>query len=367
MPEISNEVKGKVEGPTLTPELKTRSDDRMKSIMGSVSKSAPHFQQKFASEKGVKPPGAALPSSVEKVEESPKVEKPSSPSVQVEKPAEKGVEPSSTQPKEVKEKDTKVVVEPILKEGKPDWEATARSLSTEKASHQSRADKIQHEIGEKEKQWKTEREELDRYKTTVEEFTKDPVKFIQERLPDLGEKLSVAGDPVKMIEVEVGKFAEILQSEYKKTFGEDWQFSETDAIKPGTPSFRFRLAVDSKIAEVRDKHTKYVSGQKDLLARSSQEKMAEVEKIKSDFGFTDDDIKQADEFLSKEKISWYKLYKLALLDKIIQVRLSGIVSPPPPPPDISQASGSVESIHTKKPEISEQGRAIISRIGTGRR
>lgn len=273
-------------------------------------------------------------------------------------------------PDEAPKSTDKTVTEPPKKE-QPAKKLTVDQLETERRAQQARADKAEAELA-KEREgattWQTERAELIKSKELVDQFNSDPVKFVNERLPELGKKLAVAGDPIKMIEDEVGQFHSELESKFKKDLGEDWRYSEAEATRPGTPSFRFRLAISARTDEARQRASEYVGGQKRMQEEAQRRIVLDKDELKKEYGFTDEHFKRADAILQKEGISYKNLVKLALMDEIIQQR---VISMPPvheASPDLTNTRGaSSESPgEDNKPKLSKEGKRMASRLAFSR-
>lgn len=354
---------GKQSGePVLTSDVKKMSDSRMSSMAASMLKNAPRVQKEFASDKGVPLPNSVVKNDGKSGDKSDGVV-PAKETSQKE-PEAKSKESSEKPNVEIdKSKETPKVEPREQKQSKVDWEFESKK-------HQSRADtfgteleKVKAELLTKERQIV----ELSKAKDLVDKFEADPVSFINERLPDLGKKLANAGDPIKMIESEVGKFAELLETQFKKELGEDWRYSDIEAIRPGTPSFRYRLAIDSKISEVRAKQQEYVSQQRNGLVESQKKVEQDKQRIKQEFGFTDADLQEAEKILEKEGLSPYSILKLGLIDKIIQLKLDSLLQAPRPPKDISKSGSSADSTQKDSVKVSEGGMRVLGRIGVHRR
>jgi len=251
----------------------------------------------------------------------------------------------------------------LKKPDKVDWAEEAKK-------HQSRADKLQLQITEEYTPLKTEFEKLksenEGMKTRIESFTKDPVGFIQEYLPDLGAKLAQAKDPIALIEGEVTEFKKQLDEQFFKQYGEDWTFSEVEALRPGTPSFRYKLAIDDRISEVRSRQRDYIETRQREMEESKRQVTADREQLVKEFGFTEDDLKTVDDYLSKNPIRYYNLAQMVLLSKIVEKKLGSVVKANQVPPDISTAGGGADATRGKeKPKLSEDARKVVSRIGLG--
>lgn len=236
---------------------------------------------------------------------------------------------------------------------------------------QSKADKLQSEYNKLQETFKDKKaidekeyNELLKAKEKVDLFVKDPISFITNYVPDLASRLSLAGDPVKMVESEVAEFRDKLAEQFRQRYGEDWKYNPLEAEDPETPSFRFRLALADKIDEVRSKYRQYVEQQSERLRKSEEQKLADIAKLKSEFGFSDEDIQRADKILSETGISYYNLVRLALLDDIIQKKLASIPPTPQPSKDLSQSpSGSHPKPKSSKVELSDDTKFIIARLG----
>lgn len=240
----------------------------------------------------------------------------------------------------------------------------------ESKKHQSRADKLQKQIDEEYLPLKSEYEKLkqsfEEQKAKVDSFVKDPVKFINDYLPDLGEKLSRYQDPVAFIEGEISEFKQQLDEQFKKQYGEDWIFSEVESLRPGTPSFRYKLAIDDRIADVRSRQREYVESRKRQLEESKRQIELDKKKLSDEFGFTEADFKIVDDYLSKNPVSYYGLAQMVLLSQIIEKKLAGLSLSTSPPPDITSAGGGGAGDIDKgkdKVKFSPKAREILSRVG----
>lgn len=352
--------------PVLTGDVKSRSDKKMASLMGGIAKSAPRYQTKFASEKGI-----PLPNSVaERVASGgdkgggAAPEPPKNGSETSQPPVESQQAATDDKQKDGTQETPKPEQQSQKKDGSVDWEQESKK-------HQSRADKIQKEFEDYRKQnepeFKKLKEDNQRLEGLVSQFQQDPVTFINKYLPGLGEQLAAARDPIQMIEYQVGKFKESLDSEFKKQYGEDWRYQESEALKPGTPSFRYRLAIESKISEIRDGEARKVQSARQRFEDAEAQKARDIARLKEEFNLTDEDIQEGQKFLDSEKITPYNLLKLALFDKILKKQLDSIVPPPAPPKDITETRGSVE-VAQQKPDnqLSPEGMRVLGRIGTRR-
>jgi outer membrane biosynthesis protein TonB len=347
--------------PVLTSALKERSDARMSRLAGNFIANAPKVQkvvgdnsQNSTTEKkdttpesskdktGVNQPVA--PDKVQQPSEAPKkVEEPP-------KPTEKKAE--ETPPKET----------PPAKPKKLSYD----ELEEARRGHQARADRAEAELAkatEANKTWETERADLLRNKELVDQFTKDPVAFISQRAPELAKRLSVAGDPVKMIESEVGAYHAQLEQAFKKELGEDWRYSEAEGLKPGTPSFKFKLAIESKLGEVRQQVSGYIDSQRRNAELAREREASDRKRLTEEFGFTEEHFKKADQVLQKEGITYYSLVKLALVDEIIKSQIGKVVPPPEAPKDIAETRGAnAELDREPAPKLSEAGKRMASRL-----
>jgi hypothetical protein len=342
--------------PVATPDIKERSDGRMSKLMGNFIANAPREQTT-----------AGAPD---------KKNSETEPQSNTPKPSEKKVgEDQPKPPEQIKKpedapKPTEKKVEEPPKKEQPAKKLSLDETEKERRAQQARADKAEADLKkyqESESTWKTEREELLKSKELVDQFNANPVEFVNQRLPELGKKLAVAGDPVKMIESEVEQFHSELEKQFKKDLGEDWHYSEAEALKPGTPSFRFRLAITTRTDEASRKAQQYVENQRRVQEEAQRRSVVEKEELRKEYGFTDEDFKEADKILQKEGISFKNLVKLALMDKIIALKLSVIPSVTEPSPDIANTRGASSETpgDDGKPKISAEGRRMLSRLPIG--
>lgn len=336
--------------PPATGDVKKRSDERMAGFMK-------HIQRKEANSanftsptptKGDKPDGAAQGNQT-----PPVTSQAPAPPAQTEKKVEPPTPPVQTKPDDKPEPPAKP------KDSKVNWEEEAQK-------HQSRADKLDEQLkGFTGKKVIPEEEyaQLVEAKTNVDSFVKDPVGFMLKYTPQLAQQLAMAGDPVKLVEVEVANYKKQLDEQYKSQFGEDWRVDPSEMNTPGTPSFRYNLAINDKVDDVRRQYRTYTEGVSLKMQQAEQQKVADVQKIKTEFNFTDDDIAEAEKFFSQQTVSHYNLLKLALMDKIITRKLSSIPSTPPITPDLTQHRSTTEEPPQKKADVSDGGRRMLSRIG----
>ena len=240
----------------------------------------------------------------------------------------------------------------------------------ESKKHQSRADKLQKQIEEEYLPLKSEYDKLkqshEEQKAKIDAFVKDPVKFINDYLPDLGEKLSRYQDPIAFIEGEISEFKQQLDEQFKKQYGEDWVFSDVESLRPGTPSFRYKLAIDDRIAEVRSRQRDYVESRKRQLEESKRQIELDKKRLSDEFGFTEEDFKVVDNYLEANPVTYYGLAQMVLLSKIIEKKLAGFSLSTPAPPDITSAGGGAGDVDQKgkdKVKFSPKAREILSRVG----
>jgi hypothetical protein len=349
---------GKVQpgDPVATTEVTQRSDKRMAILAKSYTLDA----ERYKSDAGK--PEKEIP------KPTPQSPEPKVPEVKAGEIQPKAPEP--VKPKEEPKLPEKKAEEPPKKE-QPAKKPTLESLESERKAHQARADKAEAELAKERESattWQTERAELLKSKELVDQFNSDPVKFVNERLPELGKKLAVAGDPIKMIESEVGEFYTELEKKFKTDLGEDWRYSEAESMKPGTPSFRFRLAITARTQEAQQKASEYVGAQKRQMEEAQRRTILDKAELKAEYGFTDEHFKRADEILQKEGISYKNLVRLALIDEIIKQKISALPPVHEPSPDLTQTRGaSSESLESeKKPELSKEGKRMASRLAFSR-
>lgn len=329
--------------PPVTSDIKDRSDQRMSGFLRSIERNPQKVGANFSAPTptvGAKPDGAVTPPA---------------PTSQATPP------PTPVAPK----KDEPKPPEPP----KPPVKVTPPAINYEEEykKHQSRADKLQLELDSYKGKKAIPEEEftaLSEAKTKVDAFVADPVGFMLKYTPDIAKKLSAAGDPLKMVELEVQDFKSELDKQFETQLGKDWRFDATEALTPGTPSFRYKLAIEERTAEVRNRYHQSVHEAAENQRLAAEEKAKDIAKIKSEFNFTDEDIKRAEENLAKMKVSHYTFLKLGLMDDILQRKLSAIVQPPTPPPDLSHRPAAEDGEEPKKKvEVSERGREMLSRLG----
>jgi len=329
--------------PVVTPDLKERSDKRMSNFLKSVERKETGVanSSKSSQPTGAPASGAAPVATPPAKPAEPVVPVATEPAKKPDEVADKGKQPAEPKPATV------------------NWEEEAKR-------HQSRADKLAEQYKEYEGKKAipdTEYAELVQAKERVDAFVADPTGFILKYTPQLAKQLQSAGDPIKMIEAEVSEFTDELNKQFKTQFGEDWRFSEAEALQPGNPSFRYKLAIEEKIADSRDKQRRYVEQQRDNLQKASQTKMSDIAKLKQEFGFTDEDIKQAETNLENIQTNYYNMYRLALIDKIIEKKLSLLPNAPRPAPDLSQSPASREPAAPKPVELNADTKRVLSRMG----
>jgi hypothetical protein len=345
--------------PPLTKEAKDRSDARMGKFISHAQRRAgvvvPTSAEKDAQQKISQPSGQTA--------ETPKEpQKSSDGSGEPTPPQDKPTEPAKQEPVKSSEQEKK---DEPKKDSLEYWRAQA-------AHHQSRADAAEAELKplrEKTKDGeyvaKAELEELRQSKKYVDDFVNDPVGFVMKRMPDLGERLAAAGDPIKLIESEVSAVQRELDKKFIEAYGSEWRFNEVEALKPGTPSFRYKLALEDSIASIRDRQRQYVESQRRSIEEAKNAKGQAREKLKKEFGLTDDDLANADKVLSETPRSevYYYLAKAVLLDKILENRLKSIPPPTAPSPDLTGTPGAQPPTTEKKPEISETGKRLLHTLG----
>lgn len=333
--------------PVVTPELKSRSDQRMSGFLKSVQRRTTGTAN---SDSPATPVGAPVSGAA------------ATPATPPQKPAEP-VKPTSPEPVKKADEPVKPVQAPA--------EPTKPTVNWEEESkrHQSRADKLQDQLKEFEGKKAipdTEYTELKQAKERVDAFIADPTGFMLKYAPQLAQQLAQAGDPIKAIEGKVSQFTKQLEQQYKTQYGEDWRFSETEALQPGTPSFRYKLAIEENVAEARDEQRRYVSSQRDILANAEKTKAADKARLKEEFGFDDNDFQEAEKNLEKFQTNYYNLYRLGLLDRIIQKKLEMLPGAPRPSPDLSQSPTAQEPAPPKPVDLQKGTKQVLSRLGVSR-
>jgi hypothetical protein len=342
--------------PVKTTDITERSDKRM----DMLSKMYIHDAERYKSDAGKPEKGN---SSVTPQSSEPKKSaevKPGADQVVTLAPVVKSEEAPKPPEKKVEESPKK---EPAKK-------LNADDLEKERRAQQARADKAEADLKKVQDDstaWQTERTELLKSKELVDQFNSDPVKFVNERLPELGKKLAVAGDPVKMIELEVEQYHADLLAKFKKDLGEDWQPSVSESMRPGTPSYRFQLAINARQNEAMQKASEYVTSQRRMQEDAQRRINLDKEELKTEYGFTDEQFKEADAVLQKEGITYKNLVKLALLDKIIQQKIAALPPVNEPSPDIAKTRGasSEQPGDDERPKLSKEGRRMLSRLPSG--
>jgi hypothetical protein len=235
-----------------------------------------------------------------------------------------------------------------------DWKSEA-------SKHQARADKAEARIRDLEKEIETYKES----KNLVDEFTKDPVSFVRQHLPSLADDLAAYNDPMKMIENGVSKYASELLQNFKKTYGEDWRYSDTEAITPGTPSFRFRVAIDAKTNELRQQYADYVNKQKAEIENAKKSIEMDRDRLKKDYNLSDDMLAEAEKRLKTEGLSYYNLVRMALFPEILDAKLKAVVPPPDIPSDRAEGVGGsgIGSGGQSKNKLSKEAMKYLSVSG----
>jgi predicted RNase H-like nuclease (RuvC/YqgF family) len=247
---------------------------------------------------------------------------------------------------------------------KKDWEKEAKS-------HQSRADreyeqkrKIEQELTT----FKTENEQLKTQlqdlSTAIDEFKKNPQEFIARNFPDVAKSFNLSSDPIGAIEKGVIDYRKELDKTFKSQYGEDWQFSETKALEPGTPSFRYRLAVEDKIAQLRRGYEQEVQKREQSIKNRQERITKEKQNLMSKYEFTDEDFKVVDDYMSKNELSYELVAKAVLMDKILERRMSSVPPVNPTTPELTTTGGSSAGEEDKK-KFSKGAREVLGRIGVG--
>ena len=345
--------------PVMTPTIKEASDKRMGMLAKSFMVNAPGTT-------GIVPD---MSSNSRPEPQSKDATQPKKDAGADQQPTEVKPKPTETPKADDKAKPTEKKDEPVqpAKETPPaKKKLTFDELEEERRKHQARADKAEAELAKitpEKTAWEAERTELLKSKELVDQFTKDPVTFMQQRFPELTQKIAVAGDPVKMIEAEVGAYHAQLEKAFKTELGEDWRYSEAESLRPGTPSFRFRLAIQSKTDESRNKVSDYINSQRRNQEEIKRREVDDKKQLAEEYGFTEDHFKKADEILRKEGITYRNLVRLALIDDIIQQKLDKVVPAPAAPKDIADTRGaSSEQDREEKPTLSKDGKRMASRL-----
>lgn len=242
---------------------------------------------------------------------------------------------------------------------KIDYEAEARK-------HQSRADQAEQKLKDIEAtiaQKDKEISELQQAKKLVDGFTKDPVGFLKEYAPEMYNQFLSAGSPSELASKHMAKFKSSLDEQFKKQYGQDWSYSESEALNPDSPSFRYKLAYDEELNAFRNSYRDYIEKQREKIQNANKAIEKDKESLRAEFGFTDEDFKKVDEFAANNEITYGLVARMALFDKILSSKLAGLVPQAPLPPDLSNASGGSVNSQKVKEKISPQMRQIISRVG----
>lgn len=340
--------------PPVTSDLKKASDDRMSKLLKHA--------QRYS--------GAAVPVSTNEREklrsEKVKGAEPTQPAeaVSVTEPAK----PKQDEVKEPAEKvnDVAEASEPTTADGKPDWQKLTEHWRGESKKFQSELDSTKAKRDEELKELdslRTRAKELEVYEQQVKGFTSDPIGYMMKYAPDLAKQIQSLGDPVKMLEKELTDFQTELDKAFRKQFGEDWRFSETEALRPGTPSFRYKLAVDDQLSEIRGRYRNHQDTQRRKQEEVAKKVAEDREKLVKEFNFTEADFKEADKYFAEHGLTYYDTVRALLVDKIIQRKLDAILPAPPAPADTSEAPKGDASTVEKKVKVSDQGKQILARLG----
>lgn len=287
-------------------------------------------------------------------------------------------ETSSVKSEEKKESTTienksKVEEKKEPSESKPTPKAnTLEYWKEESAKHQSRADKAESEnkkfLTEKEAEIASLKAEVEKYKPLVERFEANPMEVIQNYLPQIQEQLSLQnGNQLGFIEQQVANVKAQLDSEFTKQFGKNWRYSDYESLTPGTPSFKYKLALDTARENARTKFSGYVAQQKKAVEQQQLQIQEDKKKLVQEYGFTDEDFKAVEEFSEKNNLSYYFVAKIALFDKLLQqaVEKAGVLSPKKAPQEIHRepsASGDIKH----NTQLSSGGKKILGTLGIPR-
>lgn len=340
-PQVVSTLTGKEKPvPPVTEDVKKSSDARMSKIIQHAARFS----------------GAVVPNSAEERERT-RTEKAGG----AEKPTN-GASTSPAQEKPTPSGEEKPSAETAPKPTEPpkiNWEEESKK-------HQSRADKFEGSL----KEVQTKHDELVKqvdslkiYKEQVDAFTADPVTFLMKNAPQLAQRLATSGDPIKAIESELTEYQKELDKQFFQTYGEDWRFNETESLKPGSPSFRYRLALDDKLLDIRSRYRNHVDEQRNKQAAAEKQIAEDKEKLKKDFGLTEEDIAKADEIFSKKPLTYYDLVKAIYFDAIIQKKIESLQPPAPVSRDITTGPKGGDGVVTPKTVLSDEGKKIAARFG----
>lgn len=278
---------------------------------------------------------------------------------------------SSVKPKEEPKSETTPKKE--VKENKsPEPKPTQHKADTkewwqdESKKHQSRADIAESELTKlKSEQLEPVIAERDRYKALVERFEKAPLDVIQDYLPQIQEQLALnSGDNLTFVEQNVAKAKKHIDSEFAKSYGEDWRYNEFESMTPGTPSFKYKEAMETARMSARGAFSDYVQKQRQAVDAQREQVVKDKVRLKEEFGLSDDDFKTIEDFASKNSWSYYLTAKVALFDKLMNqaIEKARALSPQRPPATISRTSETTHT-HTAQPDITPQGKLMASRLG----
>lgn len=270
-----------------------------------------------------------------------------------------------TQPPKTPESEEK----PSANKHKPDtlefYREEAKKFQGKFDSHKAETDKVLAEREAKTKELESRIAELSKKAELVDKFETDPLSVIQAYLPDIQEKMALqSGNPINYVEQKVSQAKTLLEEKFKKEHGSDWKFSRYEASEPGTPSFRYQLALEQVRDSAKAEFQSYVVKQREAMQSAQQRVVEDKAKLKTEFGLTDEDFAVVDEFAQKNNATYYNVAKMALIDKIIEYRIkaAGVLAPHKPQADITQSSSSPAKIKTET-KLSEGAKKMTSRLG----
>lgn len=298
-------------------------------------------------------------SSEKKVEETPKQEKAKA------EPTQKvdGSEP----PKVEKKPESEEKQKRFAPNSKEYWEDRAKQFQSKLDTREQEVTKTVTEKDTKISEYETRIQQLESRVKLVDDFEKDPLSIIQNYLPEIQEKLALqSGQPVNYVEQKVLQVKKSLDEKFKQELGENWKYSDYEALQPGTPSFRYKLALEQSRESAKDSFKEYVSKQKQAIADQQRQVSEDKNRLKTEFAFTDEDFDAVAKFAETNTATYYNVARLAMLDKIIEAKIkqAGILAPQKPQADITQTPGS-RGVTQAKTVVSDGAKRMVSRLGAG--
>ena len=341
------------DAPTLDPNTERNSSNVMEKMFAPIAKREGAVLEKIESAKPESRNGENVASGAAQETTTSQETEPAS---AVEK-TEPVITAETTEEKPDGEVETKTEGDP----GKIDWQVESRK-------HQSRADKLYEEMKAKNarlEELQTQTQEMGSYKQMVDEFKVNPVEFITKNVPELVEQLRSYNDPISSIENEVGKYRKELITKFRESHGDDWEFNSTDSLEPGTPSFRFKVALEDKIAQARSRYQQTVDQVRMAKDQRQRQKEEDRKRVMQEFGLDEQGIKKVDEYLTKTSPTYYNLAKLALIDKLVQQRIDALIPPGQAPPELASSPAKKAARVEGEPELSNDMKNVVARLGVG--